>query len=175
MITAVVIGRENALLSRTLCQMLEKFGGACFLSPDCIVDCCAITPEFLIFNTDFIKELTCVYSVLLLAGQEAHSAAARDCRFDCVISDGTQSTFGGSPVLSVGMRQDCDISIASMENNTYSISVQKPLRTLDGEEILPCEFCVECGQSRTPQAVLYAFTLLLLSGKADMQTLKMKL
>lgn len=175
MITAVVIGRENAELARALCQMLEKFGGAFFLSPDSIVDYCAITPEFLIFNTDFVGELTCTYSILLLGGQNAQQVVSDGGRFDCVISDGTQSTFGGSPVLSVGMRQDCDISIASMENNTYSISVQRPLRTLDGEEILPCEFCVECGQSRTPQAVLYAFTLLLLSGKADMQTLKMKL
>lgn len=175
MITAVVVGRENAEFSRTLCQMLEKFGGAFFLSPDSIVDYCAITPEFLIFNTDFVEELTCTYSVLLLVGQSASHAVSEGCRFDCVISDGTQSTFGGSPVLSVGMRQDCHISIASMENNTYSISVQKPLRTLDGKEILPCEFCVECGQNSTPQAVLYAFTLLLLSDKADMKTLKMKL
>lgn len=175
MITAVVVGKENADFARTLCQMCEKFGGAFFLSPECILDYCAIAPEFLILNTDFVREITCAHSVLLLGGLDARSHVGKDCRFDCMIADSEQVSIGQTPMLSVGMRQDCHISIASMENNTYSISVQKPLRTLDGKEILPCEFCVECAERYAPQPVLYAFTLLLLAGKADTVSLKVRL
>lgn len=175
MITAVVIGKENADFACALCQMLEKFGGALFLSPDCILDYSAIAPDFLIFNTEHVEKITSSHSVLLLGAQDAPTHIAKSCRFDCVITDGGQNPFGESPILSVGMRQDSHISIASMEQNAYSVSIQKPLRTLDGKEILPCEFCVECAGSSTPQTMLYAFTLLLLAGKADMTTLKIKL
>ncbi len=174
MITAVVGGAENAVCAKELCRILEKFGGAFFVSQNCVLDYSAIAPEFLVFNTDVVREISSQYTVLLLGEHTAHMHIGKGCRFDRVIAEGRQEKIPHENIISVGMRQSNLISIASVENGTYSISVQKTIRAFDGREILPCEFSVICQKAFAPQTVLFAFTLLLLSGKADTAKLKLK-
>lgn len=174
MITVVVPGFENEKCAKELCCILEKFGGALFASQDSILDFSAVTPAFLVFNTDVVRNITTRHRLLLLPGNTGSNKIAMNCKFDRVIADGLAQSNPYDRLLTVGTGQSNSISIASADAGVLHISVQEILHTLDGAEILPCEFSVQYHDADARTA-LYAFTILLLAGKADPGKLQIQL
>lgn len=175
MITVVVPGKENEACAKALCRILEKFGGAFFLSEDSALEYAAVTPAFLVFNTASVRAVSSEASILLVGARMHPAQVSKQCRFDRIIADNPGAVHENEQLLSVGMSQNNTISIASVEQNTLHISVQAIVRALDGSEILPCEFSVQMTQAYGVRTALYAFCILLLSGKADAANLKIKL
>ncbi len=175
MITVVVLGRENENTAKAICRILEKFGGAYFLSGDSIQDYSAITPSFLVFNTDTVNELPDGSNILLLCDGVQNVKISKSCRFDRMIADCARENIAKDGVVTVGMRRQNDVSISSVEADSVHIAVQKLIKTLSGKEILPCEFSVACGADLDKNALLYAFTLLLLTERADTAVLTLRL
>ena len=174
MITVVVPGSENEKCAKELCCILEKFGGALFASKDSVLDFSAAFPTFLVFNTDTVRSVTTRHRLLLLPGNTQSGKIAKDCRFDRIIADGLSKSVCDDRFLTVGTGRNNCISIASADRDTLHISVQEILHTLDGAEILPCEFSVQF-QEVSARTALYAFTVLLLAGKADTGKLQIQL
>lgn len=174
MITVVVPGSENEICAKELCCILEKFGGALFASKDSVLDFSAASPAFLVFNTDTVRSVTTRRRILLLPGNTQSGKIAKACRFDRIIADGLSQESHDDRFLTVGTGRNNCISIASADRDTLHISVQEILHTLDGAEILPCEFSVQFHETGARTA-LYAFTILLLSGKADTGKLQIQL
>ena len=54
MITVIVPNSENETLIKEICCILEKFGGACFVSQNSVQDFFAVSPSFLFFLTDTV-------------------------------------------------------------------------------------------------------------------------
>lgn len=153
---------------------MEKFGGALFASKDSVLDFSAASPAFLVFNTDTVRSVTTRHRLLLLPGTTQSGKIAKDCRFDRIIADGLSQNGRNDRFLTVGTGRNNCISIASADRDTLQISVQEILHTLDGAEILPCEFSVQF-QEVSARTALYAFTVLLLAGKADTGKLQIQL
>lgn len=153
---------------------MEKFGGALFASKDSVLDFSAASPAFLVFNTDTVRSVTTRHRLLLLPGTTQSGKIAKDCRFDRIIADGLSQNGRDDRFLTVGTGRNNCISIASADRDTLQISVQEILHTLDGGEILPCEFSVQF-QEVSARTALYAFTVLLLAGKADTGKLQIQL
>lgn len=174
MITVVVPGSENEKCAKELCCILEKFGGALFASKDSVLDFSAATPAFLVFSTNTIRSITTRRKLLLLSENSRSSKIAKGCNFDRIIADGLSQDSRDERLLTVGTGRNNCISIASADRDTLHISVQEILRTLDGAEILPCEFSVQF-HDVAPRTALYAFSILLLAGKADPGKLQIQL
>ena len=174
MITVVVPGSENENCAKELCCILEKFGGALFASKDSVLDFSAAFPAFFVFNTDTVRSVTTRHRLLLLPGNTKSGKIAKDCRFDRIIADGLSKSVCDDRFLTVGTGRNNCISIASADRDTLQISVQDILHTLDGAEILPCEFSVQFHEA-SARTALYAFTVLLLAGKADISKLQLQL
>ena len=174
MITVVVPGSENENCAKELCCILEKFGGALFASKDSVLDFSAASPAFLVFNTDTVRSVTLRHRLLLLPGTTQSGTSAQNCEFDRIIADGLSKDRSDDRFLTVGTGRNNCISIASADRDTLHISVQEILHTLDGAEILPCEFSVQF-QEVSARTALYAFTVLLLAGKADTGKLQIQL
>lgn len=174
MITVVVPGSENEKCAKELCCILEKFGGALFASKDSVLDFSAASPAFLVFNTDTVRSVTTRHRLLLLPGNTQSGKIAKNCEFDRIIADGLLQDSRDERFLTVGTGRNNCISIASADRDTLHISVQEILHTLDGAEILPCEFSVQF-QEVSARTALYAFTVLLLAGKADTGKLQIQL
>lgn len=174
MITVVVPGSENENCAKELCCILEKFGGALFASKDSVLDFSAASPAFLVFNSDTVRSVTTRHRLLLLPGNTQSGKIAKSCQFDRIIADGLSKSRGDDRFLTVGTGRNNCVSIASADRDTLQISVQEILHTLDGAEILPCEFSVQLHET-APRTALYAFTILLLAGKADTGKLQIQL
>lgn len=174
MITVVVPGSENENCAKELCCILEKFGGALFASKDSVLDFSAASPAFLVFNTNTVRSVTTRRRLLLLPGNTPNGKIEKNCQFDRIIADGLSQDSCDERFLTVGTARNNCISIASADRDTLHISVQEILHTLDGAEILPCEFSVQFREV-TPRTALYAFTILLLAGKADTGKLQIQL
>lgn len=174
MITVVVPGSENENCAKELCCILEKFGGALFASKDSVLDFSAASPAFLVFNTDTVRSVTTQRRLLLLPGNTQNGKIAKNCEFDRIIADGLSQDGRDDRFLTVGTGRNNCISIASADRDTLHISVQEILHTLDGAEILPCEFSVQFHEV-SARTALYAFTILLLAGKADTGKLQIQL
>jgi hypothetical protein len=138
------------------------------------LDFSAAFPAFLVFNTDTVRSVTTRHRLLLLPGNTQSEKIAKDCRFDRIIADGLSKSICDDRFLTVGTGRNNCISIASADQDTLHISVQDILHTLDGAEILPCEFSVQFHET-VPRTALYAFTVLLLAGKADISKLQLQL
>lgn len=143
-------------------------------SKDSVLDFSAASPAFLVFNTDTIRSVTTRRRLLLLPGNTQSGKIAKNCRFDRIIADGLSKDRSDDRFLTVGTGRNNCISIASADRDTLQISVQEILHTLDGAEILPCEFSVQF-QEVSARTALYAFTVLLLAGKADTGKLQIQL
>lgn len=175
MITVVISGRENEALAMDICRILEKFGGACLVSKDSVQVYFAIAPNFLLFHTDSVRALPEKNTVLLQTDMHSIKSIAENCRFDCIITECAEKETLMPQAITVGMCAQNDIGISSTESSCIHIAVQNTIHTLSGKEILPCEFSVLVSENTSRSALLYAFTLLLLTEKADMDTLTLKL
>lgn len=175
MITVIVPNSENETLIKEICCILEKFGGACFVSQNSVQDFFAVSPSFLFFLTDTVCTVPSKNTVLLHTDTDADIKLPKNCRFERIITDYTENKIQKSKVISVGMRRQNDISISSTESGNMHIAVQNTVYTLSGKEILPCEFSVLGNTTAQHNAILYAFTLLLLAEKTDTETLIIKL
>lgn len=174
MITVVVPGSENEKHAKELCCILEKFGGALFASADSVLDFSAAAPAFLVFSTDTVRTITTRHKLLLLCANTTNSKISKSCKFDRIIADGFNLAHNCDGLLTVGTGRNNAVSIASADADTLHISVQEIVHTLDGAEILPCEFSVYF-QNVSARTALYAFSVLLLAGKADPGKLQIQL
>lgn len=175
MITVIVPNSKNETLAKEICCILEKFGGACLVSPNSVQDFFAVSPSFLLFLTDTVCAVPEKNTVLLHTDADTDIKIPESCRFDRIITEYTESDIRKADVISVGMCRQNDISISSMESGHMHIAVQNTVRTLFGKQILPCEFSVLGKTDVQHSVILYAFTLLLLSEKADTEALTIKL
>ncbi len=175
MITVVIPKQKNKIPAEEICRILEKFGGACLITKNSVQDFFAVSPSFLLFLTDTVCAVPEKNTVLLLADTDTDIKISDSCRFTCVITEGMPKEAYNGKTVTVGMGRQNDIGISSTESGHMHIAVQNAVRTLTGKEILPCEFSV-LGSTQAPySAVLYAFTLLLLTEKADTEALTVRL
>lgn len=171
-----VVTTESAQNAKELCRIFEKFGGAFFLSQDSVLDFSAVPPEFLVFRTDNVREIPTENTILLLDGSANMPRVVPSNRFDRIlVFEPSGSIETPDNMLSVGLSRHSTISIASAESNTLHISVQSVVRTLGGTQILPCEYSVTLSRPVDSRTALYAFSVLLLCGKTDAKTLKLRL
>lgn len=175
MITVVISGQENASLAVEICRILEKFGGACLVSQDSVQAYFAISPSFLLFHTDTVRALPEKDTVFLQTDTKTALKLSKDCRVQCVITECPTEATCAPQTVTVGMGRQNDIGISSTESGHLHIAVQNTVHTLAGKSILPCEFTVLGGEDVPHSALLYAFTLLLLSEKIDHDLLTVKL
>ena len=75
----------------------------------------------------------------------------------------------------VGVSRHITISEASDESNMLHIGVQSVVRSLGGAQILACEYSVTLSRPFDSRTALYAFSVLLLCGKTDAKSLKLRL
>lgn len=171
-----VITTVSAQNAKELCRIFEKFGGAFFLSKNSVLDYTAVSPDFLVFCTEDVQAIPSEKTVLLCDGSEKQLHLSAPCRFDrIVLYEPEQTEAQTENILSVGMSSHNAISIASSESNEMHISIQSVIKTLDGTQILPCEYSVILSEPFSSQTVLFAFAVLLLSGKTDAKSLKLRL
>lgn len=174
MMTVVISGQENAPLAVEICRILEKFGGACLVSHGSVQAFYAISPSFLLFHTDTVRALPEKDTVFLQTDATVPMLSG-SCRFRWAIAEGGAEPSCAAETITVGMGRQSDVGISSTESGHLHIAVQNAVHTRTGKEILPCEFTVLGGESLPHDALLYAFTLLLLSEKADADALTVKL
>lgn len=171
-----VVTTESVQNAKELCRIFENFGGAFFLSKDSVLDFSAVPPEFLVFCTDNIREIPAEKTILLSDGSASLPRVVPSNRFDRIlVFEPTENIETTENMLSVGLSRHSTISIASAESNMLHISVQSIVRTLDGAQILPCEYSVTLSRPFDSRTALYAFSVLLLCGKTDAKSLKLRL
>ena len=171
-----VVTTESAQNAKELCRIFENFGGAFFLSKDGVLDFSAVPPEFLVFYTDNVREIPAEKTILLLDGSANLPRVVPSNRFDRIlVFEPSENVKGAENMLSVGLSRHSTISVASTESNMLHISVQSVVRTLDGAQILPCEYSVSLSRPLHSRTALYAFSVLLLCGKTDAKSLKLRL
>ncbi len=146
------------------------------MSKDGVLDFSAVPPEFLVFCTDSVREIPSEKTVLLLDGSAKLPRIVSPNRFDRIlVFEPSENVKGAENMLSVGLSRHSTISIASAESNMLHISVQSIVQTLDGMQILPCEYSVTLSKPIDSRTALYAFSVLLLCGKTDAKSLKLRL
>ncbi len=146
------------------------------MSKDGVLDFSAVPPEFLVFYTDNVREIPAEKTILLLDGSANLPRVVPSNRFDRIlVFEPSENVKGAENMLSVGLSRHSTISVASTESNMLHISVQSVVRTLDGAQILPCEYSVSLSRPLHSRTALYAFSVLLLCGKTDAKSLKLRL
>ena len=146
------------------------------MSKDGVLDFSAVQPEFLVFCTDSVREIPSEKTVLLLDGSAKLPRIVSPNRFDRIlVFEPSENVKGAENMLSVGLSRHSTISVASTESNMLHISVQSVVRTLDGAQILPCEYSVTLSRPFDSRTALYAFSVLLLCGKTDAKSLMLRL
>lgn len=146
------------------------------MSKDGVLDFSAVPPEFLVFCTDSVREIPSEKTVLLLDGSAKLPRIISPNRFDRIlVFEPSENVNAAENMLSVGLSRHSTISVASTESNMLHISVQSVVRTLDGAQILPCEYSVSLSKPLDSRTALYAFSVLLVCGKTDAKSLKLRL
>lgn len=168
-------GAENKPCAKALCAVLERFGGAIFADETEISDFAPVASVYFVCNGKQIKAVPPRESVLLLTDDKFRRTLCTENTFRYIITDADAVTQNIPNSITVGMRKDSQISVSSVEDAHLQICIQRPLQTFSGKEILPCEFAVTCAVTQDMKTALFAFTVLLLSDKADTEKLTIQL
>lgn len=175
MVTVVLPGKENKACAKALCAVLERFGGAVFADETEISDFAPVASVYFVCNGKQIKAVPPRESVFVLTGDKFRCTLQKENVFRYIIADADALTDAPQNSITVGMGKDSQISVSSVEDTHLQICIQRPLQTFSGKEILPCEFSVTRTAETDIKTALFAFTVLLLSDKADTEKLTVQL
>lgn len=175
MVTVVFPGAENKSCAKKICAILERFGGAIFANETEITDFAPVASVFFVYNGEGIKSVPQKESILLITGKDSKKLQADCAPFGYRILDADTVSKTDPQSITVGMGKDSQISVSSATSTHLQICIQKPLKTLSGKEVLPCEFSVTCAEHQDIKTVLFAFAVLLLCDKADTEKLTIQI
>lgn len=139
----------------SVCQALEKFGGALLLENDAIIQKYLYEPNFVICQYKDIPKLNISKAIII---ESTHKGELIFSLFD-------YNHF--EEKFKVGLNNTDDITVSSISNSNICISILSTIKTMSGIEFLPCEIKIKNTADYDIYIILAAVTILLLTDKID--------
>lgn len=146
-------GNYSKDFSVSVCQALEKFGGALLIEKDAVTQKYLYEPEYIVCQYEYVPRLSVAKAIVIESSpqEELIFSLIKDCRIEAKFK--------------VGFNNTDDITVSSISNSNICISILSAVKTMSGNEILPCEIKIRNLSDYDIYAVLAAVTVLLLTDK----------
>jgi hypothetical protein len=160
---------SDASVSGALLPALENYGGLRYYGPDRIFER-GNSPEFFLYDCGEAPEIGLKSGIILFKNSlQPQKAIHIPSGFLCVLE--TKNYHAASllkdtdaAVVTCGTSTKDTLSIASLENDSAVLSLQRSLKTLKGETLEPHDFTVGFSEKRSPHQLLSVCAALLISG-----------
>lgn len=156
-------------VSKILMPALERYGGVKYISKACIYENTS-SPDFFICDCELLPELKFSNGIILFKNSviEQKNICIPDNFINIIEAKNTRAAAMLQGIKATALICGCGpkdtLSIAGIENDSADLSLQRNIKTLNGDIVEPCDFNVNFSEKRSPHQILSVCAVLLASG-----------
>jgi hypothetical protein len=165
---------KDTSVSQALISALSTYGGVIYSSPERVFQS-GSTPQYFLFEYETLPEIGLQNGIVLFKNSmlpQKPVALPSDFLYILETKNVRAAAFlkgSGVTVVTCGTSSKETLSIAGLEEDTAVLSLQRTLKTLDGQMVEPHDFTVKFSGSRSPHQLLTVCAVLLIAGEDSLK------